>query len=1091
MPSLQELKEFRDELKHIGNEPEVTADWGDLYDELPPPSEAPVPDVNVDDLLDSIGIDTDALLAAEQSAQSRNEDKKPEKEKRNLEAELVDIDLDDIGKDPAPVNPPSETGDALPEMDLTSDFFDSSDSDWKTHEIPETDVSLDVLDAPEEKTEIKELPEEPLSIPQSNFSDAADFDDLLSSLDLDEPMQDQNTEKEESFSDVPESLLAGLQDDLNTAKTESEDASLPEFDLGDFDFNSPEIDDLDIDKIGEAEALDLQEIEDAPLESADHNAFDIPASAFDEIPSSTDEKDSDTFPEDFLDLSLPAESDDGFSDNAFNLEDSLTLQPESGLKDDFTPDISALNAPPEENVDIESFTAPPEIDVENFTAQDQNQTDEHTGFAVEDNALDTSIEDINEGAFELPESFQSFAQESKLHDFRPLSHDDEEIDENAALSNDDYLYFLHRLESFPLNVRLIIQDYLANVPDSDAAKMNLIRMIVDDTSLKKVAAHLETILEKSVNIPKGFERKTAEEYEREKRTFSYRLKHRILPIATMSFLALLFAFCISVLSWQFIYKPIHSEILYKTGYTALESANYQAAISKFDEAGTYWKKRRWYFSFARGFRDKKQYLNAEKIYLRLLYDFKQDKEGGIEYAEMLSKDLRNYEKAETVLRRQVLDYHINDSDALIALGNLFLDWGDEDSSKYQEAEKIYQSLISMYGTKDPYLSGLMRYYIRTDNLAKVLPIQEILTDKNSMLVSDLIELGGYLLEKRYEPKPSDSEKLRAKIEDLRKLLDKALQAAPAEPEAYYNLGRFYIYNYKPAKAKDFLSEAIRLYQKSAHLTAGKTIKKINAMRLLGELLCDDKEYLDAHDLYAQALTEYQEYTAIRALPPHRIIGLLYSNYADIDYFISGNFDSALENYRSAVKELNNTPSIQYRIGFLEYKRDNYTAAIQAMSLAYAEKPDDKNLLYGFGTVLFKRGNYFAAQGYYNHLMELLDIERLRKGIMFPYTNKEDAAFIDEYMRTSNNFGVVLNRLAETNGDSQKNARAMALFAESSRAWDALTRNPDTMIRSKSASLAYLNIQNMVNSLSAYEPEVYADIPMTLQYEKVLQQKEDR
>ena len=93
------------------------------------------------------------------------------------------------------------------------------------------------------------------------------------------------------------------------------------------------------------------------------------------------------------------------------------------------------------------------------------------------------------------------------------------------------------------------------------------------------------------------------------------------------------------------------------------------------------------------------------------------------------------------------------------------------------------------------------------------------------------------------------------------------------------------------------------------------------------------------------------------------------------------------------------------------------------------------------------------------------------------------------MHVVNNLGATLSRLAERTGDSQKHGRALALYAEATRAWDALTRNPQTMIRAKSVGLAYLNIQNMLNSKSPYDAEIYTDIPMILENEKALEQKE--
>ena len=568
--------------------------------------------------------------------------------------------------------------------------------------------------------------------------------------------------------------------------------------------------------------------------------------------------------------------------------------------------------------------------------------------------------------------------------------------------------------------------------------------------------------------------------------------HRFLPVAVMSAIALILIFCISVLSWQFIYKPVTAESLYKTGYSYLESGRYETAVEKFNQAGEYKRKKKWYFSYARAFRAKKQFTAAEKMYLRLIYDFNNDKQGGLEYADMLSTDLRNYEKAETVLRRRVLDQHVNDKDGMLALGDVYMNWADEDPAKYGDAVKIYSRLIELYGENDTFLLRMMRYFIRTDNLAEVLNLKDHFSSRITKIgAENLTELSGYLLEKRYNPKPLDSEQLRAKIDDVRMLLEKAVQTNKAMPEAYYNLGRFFIYNNKQDGAIENLTEAIKLFETAAPMNARRTVRYVDAMRLLGEQLVDQKKYLDAQTLYADALSIYRDYTAFKPLPPNQDIGKLYADYGDIDYFISYNFDSALESYQNAVKELYNTPSINYRIGYIHYQQENYRQAIEAMSRAYAEKANDKNLLYGFGNAFFKRGDYFAALAAYEELLGLLNTQRARKEVAFSNTRPDDVAFIERFMHTANNLGATLSRLSERTGDSQKNGRALALYAEATRAWDALTRNPQTMIRAKSVGLAYLNTQNMLNPKSSYQSEIYTDIPMILENERPLEQKEDR
>ncbi|MGP1529426.1 MAG: periplasmic flagellar collar protein FlcA, partial [Treponema sp.] len=809
-----------------------------------------------------------------------------------------------------------------------------------------------------------------------------------------------------------------------------------------------------------------------------------------------------------LDTGMPDDNDNALDELSLFSEDQSSSEPaavdniSSGNAEPLEAEIPDLSMFDDDDV-LSSFSDNDAADLS--TGEDSEGTAsvadfdsdayDSAGFSLEDNVLDTDILDSTDNQFNLPDTFKDFADShadldalignSKKKSSAP------EVDDQS-LTDEEYARFLNRVNAFPLNMRLAMQDYIGNGNDSDENKLNLIRLVLSKASMKKIATRLEKLLDKSIPIPKHFQSSSVEEYERQKQTFKYWMLHKFLPVAVMVSLALLFAFCITVLSWQFIYKPLRSESLYKTGYAYLENGRYDTAIEKFDKACEYKRKKRWYFTYARGFKNRKLFSAAEKMYSRLIYDFKYDKYAGLEYADMLASDLRNYERAEAVIRRLILDYHVNDKDGLTALGDIYMTWGYENPEKYEDAVKIYSRVMELYDKSDALLARMLRYFIRTDNLAEVLPLKEYFVPRLSKITAeDITELGGYLLEKRYNPLPLDSEKLRAKIDDVRLLLEKAIQADKSIPEAYYHLGKFFIYNYKPHAAIENLTEAIKQFEAVGPMPPLRTVRYIDSMRLLGEQLTTQKKYLDAQNLYAQALALYKDYTALNPLPANATIGKLYADYGDIDYFISHDFDSALDSYQNAVKQANDTPSINYRIGYLYYQKEDYANAIEYISNAYEQKLYDKNLLYGLGNALFKRGNYFAAQAAYEQLVELLDVQRVHKGVLNIGKNPEDAEFIESYMHTVTNLGATLNQIAERNGDSQKNARALALYAEANRAWDTLTRNPETMVRSKSVSLSYLNTKNMINPSSVYKPEIYTDIPMTLENEKVLQQKEDK
>ena len=214
-------------------------------------------------------------------------------------------------------------------------------------------------------------------------------------------------------------------------------------------------------------------------------------------------------------------------------------------------------------------------------------------------------------------------------------------------------------------------------------------------------------------------------------------------------------------------------------------------------------------------------------------------------------------------------------------------------------------------------------------------------------------------------------------------------------------------------------------------------------------------------------------------------GILYADMGDIEYFISGDMDAALKNYEHSVLNKNSTPTVNYRIGVINYNKQNYENALTFFIKALEKKDADQNLLLAAGNTLALRGDNFAAQGYYNRLLSLLNEEKAHHALLFPQAKEEDSQLVEMILKTNNNLGVVLNKIARQTGNSQMNGKSFECFVESIRAWDALTRNQETMVRLGGSNLALQNSKYISASMAEFEPAIYTDIPRTLVGEKVL------
>ena len=129
--------------------------------------------------------------------------------------------------------------------------------------------------------------------------------------------------------------------------------------------------------------------------------------------------------------------------------------------------------------------------------------------------------------------------------------------------------------------------------------------------------------------------------------------------------------------------------------------------------------------------------------------------------------------------------------------------------------------------------------------------------------------------------------------------------------------------------------------------------------------------------------------------------------------------------------------------------------------------------------LYLRGDNYAAQGYYDQLLDSLDDEIAEEGLVLPQANVKHYDLINTYLYASNNYGVTLYKLAKRTGNSSLKAQAIVNLSQSVRAWDALTRNQETMVRLEGSNLAEQNIKYITHPIPEFEPSIYTDISKTL------------
>ena len=1127
--------------------------------EEPEPEEPAIADLNLEDLLNTAGFDSENEFPADSDDQideltpieeisaveddlpvdevSLNDDINPVTEQNYTDnvassendfsmpsdfAESAETPLEDFGSSLEDLEPLAESAET-PLEDFSSSLEDLEPL------AESTETSLDDFD---ELESIPTMPDESISedfaitdevgtlddISGDNFEENFDidslteddfvinnsFDDTSASLDSLPNFDVEETVPSESLT-IDESLPADDTSDLGDLSTLDDLDGLNDLDNVD---NLDNLDNLDsLDNFDNADNLDsLDNFDNADnldnldnLDSLDNfdNADNL--DNLDENVSLNNSDDSDELGEipsglfDSNDMELPKMDDDSLDD--LSLPEDSFASDTTDFSEDFPSDFNFnLDEGADDNQDI-SFDA--DAPIEQFDTSQMDDLD--FGIPDTDSQLDANGDfelgnssdfGTDNGEFEIPgfSDVETVATSKDGKIKRPVTAAEQnEINQKNSLTDEQYEKFLKNLASYPLNVRIAVEELIVKNEFTDEAEFDIVQKVLKKISARQLASELERMLDISILVPRDFERRTAEEYEAYKASFQYQLRNKIIPGAILGIFASFLCFVLVIFTKNYIYNPLKASSLYRQGYALIENDEFVQSEIEFNKAAKYKLIKKWFYKYADAYRTKKQYLRAEQMYKATLRFFNQDKLAGIKYAEMELYDLANYEKAEEITLREILDHHINDSDGLLLLGDVYLEWATEkDPTKFEEAKTRYAELIQLYGETDLYMSRMMRYFIRTENLLRVLELKErFMPKEKSLNAQDWTELSGFLLDKLYGPLPASEEYLRDKIEDVKELLVRAVKADEKNPTALYNLSRYYVNMKNNMKAKSTLEHAINAFNNLDVVKKKDVYNQIDSYRLLGEEYIREKEYLKAQEVLTQGISNYISAHELSGLKGTEKIGKLYTDMGDINYFITGDLDNALQNYKDSIETFYDTPQIRYKIGYIQYGKKNYSEALGSFMKSSELYADDPNLLLAMGNTLSLRNDNFAAQGYYDQLLEFLDNKRVQKGLLFPQVRSDEAQIVDMYLKASNNLGVTMFRLAKRTGNSNLNAKAIVHFQESMRAWDSMTRNQQSMVRLGGSNLAEQNIQYVTHPVPNFEPAIYTDIPRTLNNEKGL------
>lgn len=696
--------------------------------------------------------------------------------------------------------------------------------------------------------------------------------------------------------------------------------------------------------------------------------------------------------------------------------------------------------------------------------------------------LELPDEEFEEGEFEIDEfNLGDLGEEfGVLEEGEEVSSEEElqaggeaegELAEESAppqLSDEDFKALTETLISLPRNLKLIVEEQIGERGLSGEPLNRLVNALVQRRSPKEIAAIASKITGRRIRIPAQYEKKTGAAFEEEKGSFAYAFRHRILPLVrTVLLTAALLALAV-FLSYRFIYQPLYALHLYNLGYEQLEERDYPTSESYFQRGLDQMVMKKQFFRYAEGFKEQKQWTLAEEKYEQLLNRFPQDKQGTLDYARMELETLSNYEKSAELLNTY-LSEEPQDYDALLLLGDTYLEWGQEDPTKYQDARMSYALVMEQYGVSDLLLFRMLRYFIRTDNQPEVMKLKNYFQDRPNTDVDAeaYTELGGYLIDKE-------------RFTDVQEVLFRAKEANERLPETHYQLSRYFNRVEEYNEEEKALRNTLSLMQGISPLSSERIEMKVDTYRRLGERLYSRENYLEARANYTRGIELYEDSLSRKLLRRNEQLGKLYANLADIHYYQGGEYDQADRLYSEAERHLYDSMEMKYKQGYISYRNRDYSDALTEFRQSAGAFSNNHNLVYAKANTFFYRGSYHNAEGHYSHLLDMLKSRLEQERPLLTEERSDHRALVENLMKTSNNLGVSLYNLHRKTGQTEYYSRAMVQFADSSRYFDRLTRDPETLERTGLSNLGFLNQRNLLFPDGNYQLQIYSELPIDME-----------
>jgi len=940
--------------------------------------------------------------------------------------------------------------------------------------------------------------------------------------------------------DLPEN--PGSEDGLEESPENPEDAGSDDFSLDDLDFGEAEEepllggndDDSGLDPEEELPPGELSEISGDDFASDEITEDEIteePAAAED----SGDDLSEEVFSLDDLDIGENEGSADDGSDNV-EAEDLEALEDLEDLDgDDSLTDIPDVGSAVENLGELDSIG---DDGPDSLSLDEELNFDEELGADVlsdisdlDDDSQQFSMDDFGE-QYNFKEGDDAFAGDLgvDLDQLEQSLDEAAEDDENPfSIDEEDFEAIRQTLASLPRNLKIALEELLADERRSPEDLKPIIDALIDGESPKVLAAKFRNLTKRKIALPRSYEKRSGQALEERRASLLYQLVREGWPVIRLVLLIISITWLLGASIFMWVYRPLKANQLYQEGLASIKADEVNRAGEYFHDAWDGWplfysenndsdriadspvvvkgwKINEKWLEYARALRRRKHWDAAMQFYEGYLSVKPDSKDIRLEYSRFLSGVLGKYQEAFELLESAPVSGKVEwDREYTLAAGDVLLDWAEDDPTKYEEARKRYAKVLELSRNDERAILSMMRYLLRikdSGEIERLMPIfnNEVAgqTDSPELAAEVFAGLGNYQL-------------ARGDAKEARRFIDLALFADPQAPEPSFIDAEYWRQVGDRQRELSAYKRTLINLEGRESLTRRNLEIRILTLGGMGWVQALDGDLGDAAASYYKSVNLYEDARNRNQLGSSPAFGQIYLDLANLKYsgIESGGHSSDLtfslasnqelveegteryselflaERYFNEAQELmqgnrRNTgmpPESLYRRGYARYELGRSDALLDFHRVARV-RPEDYEVRIALATVLLESGDFEASRSQYARALKLLDDELRRTGgILNPLEKQSHTELLLRYIVAWNNLGVGRARSAARGGGEGDYAAALSAFTMASEYLDEVYEDMPDLIRRGASAVRDIDGRRIIKDVNGLRfPEETTTIP---------------